>query len=131
MEDPVEKLSHHHRAIEHQNREERTRRREKSLVFTSVEEAGPLETRSTSEPDPIITRMTPNDSQLILVSPVANECPRCQARFVCEIALGRDHCWCMALPAVVPVGTAARCLCCECLAQLIGESRTSVDEVEP
>ena len=41
-------------------------------------------------------------------------------------ALGRDHCWCMDLPPVIPVRCDAQCLCRVCLTQLISASERPV-----
>ncbi len=48
-------------------------------------------------------------------------CSSCQRQFHCEIAQGKDHCWCMKLPAVLPVQAHASCLCEECLKRAIAE----------
>ncbi len=48
-------------------------------------------------------------------------CSNCHQQFHCEIAQGKDHCWCMNLPAILPVRAQAGCLCVECLQHAIAE----------
>gem|GEM_PF-1659018 len=48
-----------------------------------------------------------------------SECPRCHDHFVCDLAQGLDRCWCMTLPARLPVCADAKCLCPNCLAATI------------
>jgi hypothetical protein len=46
-------------------------------------------------------------------------CPQCNTSFVCDLAQGKEHCWCMKLPAVMPVCSGAKCLCENCLRSAI------------
>lgn len=48
-------------------------------------------------------------------------CSNCRQQFRCEIALGKDHCWCMNLPAILPIRAEAGCLCEQCLQRAIAE----------
>lgn len=48
-------------------------------------------------------------------------CPNCRAEFTCEIAAGKDHCWCFDLPraAYVDLSAIDACRCPECVAKQI------------
>ena len=52
-------------------------------------------------------------------------CPSCQGSFECDLAQGKDHCWCMELPAVLPVCAEAKCLCEYCLRRAIDKVQAS------
>ena len=78
-------------------------------------EVCPPESETTILPDCIIARMTPNDCQLTAATSFNGQCPRCATHFVCEITAGKSHCWCMDLPAVLPVSPESCCLCRDCL----------------
>ena len=47
------------------------------------------------------------------------KCPSCMRHFNCDIAKGCTGCWCMSLPAALPVNVDAKCLCRECLEKAI------------
>ncbi|MEI8016941.1 MAG: cysteine-rich CWC family protein [Schlesneria sp.] len=47
------------------------------------------------------------------------KCPSCMGPFICDLANGCASCWCMSLPAVLPVNQDATCLCRECLEKAI------------
>ncbi|MEK6257247.1 MAG: cysteine-rich CWC family protein [Planctomycetota bacterium] len=75
--------------------------------------------------------MTPNDSQSAPSCQTTSECPRCQSRFVCGVARGESHCWCMELPAVMPVRCEAQCFCPACLAEAIEVAHRGLGETTP
>jgi hypothetical protein len=52
-------------------------------------------------------------------------CPNCQTSFACDLAQGKDHCWCMKLPAIMPVCSTSSCLCEQCLQAAINERQAS------
>ena len=44
----------------------------------------------------------------------------CGKRFTCDLAAGKERCWCADLPRVMPVpGADAACLCPDCLRKAI------------
>lgn len=53
----------------------------------------------------------------------AQACPACQGKFVCGIAQGQNHCWCMMLPAVISVSPDQSCLCEACLKSEIARAQ--------
>jgi hypothetical protein len=46
-------------------------------------------------------------------------CPGCSQSFHCGMASGRENCWCMTLPAILPATADAQCLCESCLREAI------------
>ena len=61
-----------------------------------------------------------------------SKCPNCERHFTCDVANGCTNCWCMSLPAVLPVSAEAKCLCEECMEKAIATGiaglRASADE---
>ncbi len=51
-----------------------------------------------------------------------HQCSNCKNRFVCEIEQGRDRCWCMDLPPVLPAEPGASCVCPDCLSRQVHET---------
>lgn len=56
-------------------------------------------------------------------------CFCCGHSFVCDLARGRDHCWCMKLPAVLPVRADAKCMCEDCLRQAINNVQQQSERI--
>lgn len=46
-------------------------------------------------------------------------CPGCGNIFVCDRAQGCDDCWCLKLPAILPVRSDAKCMCENCLRRVL------------
>lgn len=42
-------------------------------------------------------------------------CPECGKQFSCDIAAGKETCWCFSHPKVHPDRTSMKCLCPDCL----------------
>lgn len=72
--------------------------------------------------------MTQNESHTAISKESSAPCPQCQHEFACDIAQGRDKCWCMNYPAVLPVIETAKCLCPDCLSQAISDLREKVQQ---
>jgi hypothetical protein len=58
---------------------------------------------------------------------IVHPCPRCGAPVACGMANGAARCWCLELPAALPVPAndgGARCYCRSCLVQLSEAARS-------
>ncbi len=60
-----------------------------------------------------------------------SKCHICERHFTCDITNGCASCWCMTLPAVLPVSEDTKCLCQECLEKIIGRSELRCEVVVP
>lgn len=59
---------------------------------------------------------------------LAQACAACQGMFVCGIAQGQEQCWCMKLPAVLPVSSHQTCLCEICLTREIARAQRAQEQ---
>src|SRR5262249_34603206 len=88
------------------------------------------DTRPWLQYDAVMTESTATKTPDTCREPSHNRhCSECGRSFECQLVAGCNHCWCMDLPAVMPIVPQASCLCVECLKRAIDASTALNREV--
>lgn len=62
----------------------------------------------------------------------ARTCWRCDTAFVCGPRGGAEHCWCSALPPILPMTAGLSCLCPRCLAiEVSHQQQAAIEPAAP